>query len=110
MLEFNHLSFERNVSYLKSDKLMSTDRDTNPLSRSDLSLPLNAKPLDCRAQSAASARLDSEAPCSGILIINADDWGRDHETTQRILECTLRGTVSSASAMVFMEDSERAAE
>ncbi len=47
---------------------------------------------------------------SGALIVNADDWGRDNETTQRTLECTLRGSVSSVSAMVFMEDSERAAE
>lgn len=46
----------------------------------------------------------------GVLIINADDWGRDHTTTERIRECLLRGTVSSTSAMVFMEDSERAAE
>jgi hypothetical protein len=45
----------------------------------------------------------------GALIINADDWGRDSETTDRILECVLHGAVSSASAMVFMEDSERAA-
>src|SRR6267143_2336347 len=46
---------------------------------------------------------------TGALIINADDWGRDRDTTDRILECSLRGTVSSTSAMVFMEDSERAA-
>lgn len=43
------------------------------------------------------------------LIINADDWGRDHKTTDRTLECIQRGTVSSVSAMVFMEDSQRAA-
>jgi chitin disaccharide deacetylase len=47
---------------------------------------------------------------SGLLIINADDWGRDNENTERILECILQRTVSSVSAMVFMEDSERAAE
>jgi len=46
---------------------------------------------------------------TGALIINADDWGRNAETTRRILECVQLGTVSSASAMVFMEDSERAA-
>jgi len=46
---------------------------------------------------------------SGVLIVNADDWGRDHETTDRISACLLYGTVSSVSAMVFMEDSERAA-
>ena len=45
----------------------------------------------------------------GALIVNADDWGRNHETTERIYECVLRGRVSSVSAMVFMEDSDRAA-
>jgi hypothetical protein len=46
---------------------------------------------------------------AGALILNADDWGRDRENTQRIYDCIRRGTVSSTSAMVFMEDSERAA-
>jgi predicted glycoside hydrolase/deacetylase ChbG (UPF0249 family) len=46
---------------------------------------------------------------SGILIVNADDWGRDRETTDRSLDCVLAKAVSSVSAMVFMEDSERAA-
>jgi len=45
----------------------------------------------------------------GALIINADDWGRNTETTDRTLECVLAGAVSSVSAMMFMEDSERAA-
>jgi hypothetical protein len=45
----------------------------------------------------------------GALIVNADDWGRDHENTERTLECVRRRTVSSVSAMVFMEDSDRAA-
>ena len=44
------------------------------------------------------------------LIVNADDWGRSEEVTDRIAECVLRQVVSSASAMVFMEDSERAAD
>ena len=48
-------------------------------------------------------------PRAGSLIVNADDWGRDVDTTERILECVLHRAVSSASAMVFMEDSERAA-
>ena len=47
---------------------------------------------------------------SGALIVNADDWGRDRETTDRILDCAFARTVSSASAMVFMSDSERAAD
>ena len=46
---------------------------------------------------------------TGRLIVNADDWGRDRNTTDRISECSIRGSVSSVSAMVFMEDSERAA-
>lgn len=45
----------------------------------------------------------------GLLIINADDWGRDRETTDRMHDCIQIGSVSSVSAMVFMEDSERAA-
>ena len=46
---------------------------------------------------------------TGALIINADDWGRDRTTTDRTLDCIRCGAVSAVSAMVFMEDSERAA-
>jgi chitin disaccharide deacetylase len=49
------------------------------------------------------------SPGTGRLIINADDWGRDRKTTGCTLDCVRRGTVSSVSAMVFMEDSGRAA-
>jgi chitin disaccharide deacetylase len=59
------------------------------------------------AESASTAT--GSAHQTGRLVLNADDWGRDRETTDRILECFLSGTVSSASAMVFMADSERAA-
>lgn len=45
----------------------------------------------------------------GFLVVNADDWGRDARTTGMILDCVLREAVSSVSAMVFMEDSQRAA-
>ena len=45
----------------------------------------------------------------GCLIINADDWGRDSRITDRTLECFQHGGLSSASGMVFMQDSERAA-
>jgi YdjC-like protein len=45
----------------------------------------------------------------GVLIVNADDWGRDAATTTVTLDCLAQGSVSSVSAMVFMEDSERAA-
>jgi predicted glycoside hydrolase/deacetylase ChbG (UPF0249 family) len=53
------------------------------------------------ARNAASGR--------GLLIVNADDWGRNARTTDMILDCALKGAVSAVSAMVFMEDSERAA-
>lgn len=51
----------------------------------------------------------TDATQEGLLIVNADDWGRDKEVTDRTLDCILCGAVSSVSAMVFMEDSERAA-
>lgn len=47
---------------------------------------------------------------TGLLIINADDWGREARTTGRIADCVRRGAVSSVSAMVFMEHSAGAAE
>jgi len=47
---------------------------------------------------------------SGALIVNADDWGRDTPNTDRILDCYRVGAISSVSAMVFMQDSERAAQ
>jgi chitin disaccharide deacetylase len=50
-----------------------------------------------------------EAHRAGLLILNADDWGRDHNTTEQTLECIGRGVVSSVSAMMFMKDSERGA-
>jgi chitin disaccharide deacetylase len=52
---------------------------------------------------------DPHSASGGILIINADDWGSDRKTTDCILECAGRHAISSASGMVFMEDSERAA-
>lgn len=75
----------------------------------DISEIMTTKPsADPGAATASMGRI-SEAQAKGILIVNADDWGRNHETTERISECILRGAVSSVSAMVFMEDSERAA-
>ena len=47
---------------------------------------------------------DGRGPYAGLLILNADDWGRDRLTTDRILDCCLLEAVSSVSAMVFMED------
>ena len=45
-----------------------------------------------------------------MLIVNADDWGRSRAETDAAMACHARGTVTSVSAMVFMEDSERAAD
>ncbi len=45
-----------------------------------------------------------------MLIVNADDYGKNHETTKRILECYRAGSITSATAMVFMEGSESAAQ
>lgn len=65
------------------------------------------------ATAAARAEQEGSKPGDGqpvgLLIINGDDWGRNTETTDRMFECVAHGTVSSVSAMVFMEDSERAA-
>ena len=55
-----------------------------------------------------SERPVSDTSDRGVLIVNADDWGRDPRTTDMILDCTAKRTVSAVSAMVFMNDSERA--
>jgi len=45
-----------------------------------------------------------------MLIINADDLGRSVQATDNILACHAKGRLTSTSAMMFMVDSERAAE
>jgi predicted glycoside hydrolase/deacetylase ChbG (UPF0249 family) len=45
-----------------------------------------------------------------MLIINADDWGRSMEETDAALRCCRARRVTSVSAMVFMQDSERSAD
>lgn len=45
-----------------------------------------------------------------MLIINADDWGRSVAETDAALRCYKEERITSVSAMVFMEDSERAAD
>lgn len=47
---------------------------------------------------------------SGLLIVNADDWGGERRSTAPILEAFRAGRVTSTTAMVYMEDSARAAE
>lgn len=52
-----------------------------------------------------------DAPRLGfsMLIVNADDLGRVPDATDRILACHANRRVTSTSAMVFMQDSDRAA-
>ncbi len=59
----------------------------------------------------ASRRIESAVQefARVAVIINADDWGISTQATNRILDCLLHHSLSSASAMVFMADSERAA-
>jgi predicted glycoside hydrolase/deacetylase ChbG (UPF0249 family) len=45
-----------------------------------------------------------------VIIINADDWGRSRNETDAAAHCFRHGAVTSVSAMVYMPDSERAAE
>jgi len=47
---------------------------------------------------------------AGLLIVNADDLGLDRTNTDAILDCFRAGAVSSATALVWMKDSDRAAE
>lgn len=44
-----------------------------------------------------------------MIIITADDYGKNRHSTDSILTCFSKKRITSASAMVFMEDSERAA-
>jgi chitin disaccharide deacetylase len=45
-----------------------------------------------------------------MLIVNADDFGRSAAETDAAFRCYQEGRITSVSAMVFMEDSERASE
>jgi len=44
-----------------------------------------------------------------MMIITADDYGKTRHATDSIFKCFTSKRITSASAMVFMEDSERAA-
>jgi hypothetical protein len=46
---------------------------------------------------------------SGLLIVNADDFGITTAVTNAVLSCFEGGAISSATAMVWMADSDRAA-
>jgi hypothetical protein len=88
---------------------LNSKESTIPTSASPLSPSVDMKPWDSSGQSEARTCADNRSARTGALIINADDWGRDHETTEKTFQCIRAGTVSSVSAMIFMEDSERAA-
>jgi predicted glycoside hydrolase/deacetylase ChbG (UPF0249 family) len=45
-----------------------------------------------------------------LVIVNADDYGLDRESTDATLRCFRAGRVSSASALVYMADADRGAE
>lgn len=47
---------------------------------------------------------------SGLLIVNADDLGHDEQATDATIACARDRRITSATAMVYMADSERAAE
>jgi predicted glycoside hydrolase/deacetylase ChbG (UPF0249 family) len=58
----------------------------------------------------ASEQREPPEPGQGVLVVNADDWGQDEYTTKRIFSCVKARTVTSVSAMVFMEGSVSGAE
>lgn len=45
-----------------------------------------------------------------MIIVNADDFGRSRAETEAVVACHKARRITSTTAMVFMEDSERAAE
>jgi predicted glycoside hydrolase/deacetylase ChbG (UPF0249 family) len=45
-----------------------------------------------------------------VIIVNADDFGRSRAETDAAVACHTAGRITSTTAMVFMQDSERAAE
>ena len=64
----------------------------------------------CGTSADGELRARAANESAGALIVNADDWGGNTPATDRSLECHLQGAISSVSAMVYMEDSERAAD
>jgi len=77
--------------------------------RARLGVPLKAGSPQTQRVRRRAARGSGLSSRPGALVVNADDWGRDRATTDCIGDCVALGAVSSVSAMVFMQDSERAA-
>jgi len=88
---------------------MNREENAIQLSSGSLSVPSGIQSTNAAVPAADSGEVRGEGSRTGLLIVNADDWGRSSRETNAILTCALRGAVSSASAMVFMEDSERSA-
>jgi len=80
-----------------------------PVPLAKFAVPVGTKSLAKPGSVGEPSYSNQDSPLAGLLIMNADDWGRDHETTDQTLECIGHGSVSSVSAMVFMADSVRAA-
>jgi predicted glycoside hydrolase/deacetylase ChbG (UPF0249 family) len=63
-----------------------------------------------RGSTSVGAGAESSAVSgAGLLIVNADDWGGNALATDAIADCFAGNRVTSATAMVYMADSERAA-
>jgi chitin disaccharide deacetylase len=64
-----------------------------------------------RGSTSAGAEAESSAASgAGLLIVNADDWGGNALATDATADCFAGNRVTSATGMVYMADSERAAE
>jgi len=85
------------------------DLITEPLDKAPVPIGLAPTISSFPGLAGGLSRERAQAREDSLLIVNADDWGQSQETTDRALDCVVRGTVSSVSAMVFMHDSERAA-
>jgi YdjC-like protein len=73
-------------------------------------LLLLRRPLDSVEHLAADDLGDCRAGQTlTVLIVNADDLGCAVSATDAILTCHREGAITSATAMVYMEDSDRAA-
>ncbi len=101
------VAFRRREQMARLRKFLS--RKTSPGAQNADGDPASASIKIVSRSTREDSLPSSSAGRAGRLIINADDWGRDVNTTERMFECLKHGTVSSVSAMVFMEDSERAA-
>ena len=84
------------------------DASPIPLPPGNMLMPVSENGSSAHGLVEGGEQRTDGAAQTGALIINADDWGRNRETTDCIYDCMKLKTVSSTSHMVFMEDSERA--